>query len=108
MASDQKFVDFVTDQIDYPGEIVARKLFGEYSMYADGKLFGLICDNKVFIKPTQAGQDFIGNVTELPPYPGAKPSFLIQDKIEDREWFSKLVKVTVEELPNPKPKRKKK
>lgn len=108
MASDQKFVDFVTDQIDYPGEIVARKLFDEYGMYADGKLFGLICDNKVFIKPTQAGQDFIGSVTAMPPYPGAKPSFLTQDKIEDREWFSKLVKVTVEELPNPKPKRKKK
>lgn len=108
MASDQNFVDFVTGQIDYAGEIMARKLFGEYGIYAEGKLFGLVCDNKVFIKPTQAGKEFIGDVTELPPYPGAKPSFLIQEELEDRDWFSELVRITVEELPAPKPKKKKK
>lgn len=31
MASDQKFVDFVVDQIDLPEEITFKKMFGEYS-----------------------------------------------------------------------------
>lgn len=108
MASNQKFVDFVTDQIKRAGEISAKKMFGEYGIYSDGKMFGLICDNKLFIKPTKSGREFIGKVVESPPYPGAKPSFLIGDKIEDSEWLSKLVRISLKELPEAKPKSKKK
>ncbi len=107
MASDQNFVDFVLDQIKNAGAVTAKKMFGEYGLYADEKLFGLICDNKLFIKPTNSGRDFIGNVLESPPYEGAKPSFLIEDKLEDSEWLSELVKLSIKELPLPKPKKKK-
>jgi TfoX/Sxy family transcriptional regulator of competence genes len=105
MPSDQKFVDFVIDQIKNAGEISSKKMFGEYGVYADGKLFGLICDNKLFIKPTESGRKFIGVVVEAPPYEGAKPSFLIEDKIEDRGWLSELVRISLKELPDPKPKK---
>lgn len=108
MASDQNFVDFVIDQIQNTGTITAKKMFGEYGMYSDGKLFGVICDNKLFIKPTVQGREFIGNPTELPAYVGAKPSFLIEEKIEDNEWLSQLVKITLDHLPEPKIKKKKK
>lgn len=107
MASDPNFVDFIVEQIDNAGAISAKKMFGEYALYSGEKLFALICDNKLFIKPTQAGRTFIGEVVEAPPYPGAKPSFLIEDKIEDRTWLSELVKLSVQELPLPKPKKKK-
>ena len=107
MASNQNFVDFVLEQINNAGEITAKKMFGEYGIYADGKMFAAVCDNKLFIKPTVAGRAFIGEVVEAPPYPGAKPSFLIEDKIEDRTWLSELVRITVKELPEPKPKKKK-
>jgi TfoX/Sxy family transcriptional regulator of competence genes len=50
MASDQNFVDFVMEQIKNAGEITAKKMFGEYGIYADRKLFGLICDNKLFTR----------------------------------------------------------
>ena len=106
MASDQNFVDFVMEQIKNVGEITAKKMFGEYGIYADGKLFGLICDNKLFIKPTISGREFIGDVVEAPPYEGAKPSFLIEEKIEDSSWLSKLIRISLKELPPPKPKKK--
>ena len=67
-----------------------------------------MCDDKLFIKPTETGRAFIGNVVEAPPYPGAKPSLLIDDKLEDHEWLSELVRITLKELPPPKPKKKKK
>jgi TfoX/Sxy family transcriptional regulator of competence genes len=105
MASGINFVDFVLEQIKNSGEITAKKMFGEYGIYSDGKLFGLICDNKLFIKPTNSGRKFIGNVVEAPPYEGAKPSFLIEDKIEDSEWLSELVRISLNELPAPKPKK---
>ena len=107
MASDQDFVDFVLEQIKNAGEITAKKMFGEYSIYANGKIFGLICDNKLYIKPTISGREFIGNVVEAPPYEGAKTSFLIEDKIEDSDWISELVRISLKELPAPKPKKKK-
>ncbi|MGL4631722.1 MAG: TfoX/Sxy family protein [Leadbetterella sp.] len=106
MASDQNFVDFVIEQIQNEGTISAKKMFGEYGMYSDGKLFGVICDNKLFIKPTIKGREFIGTPTELPPYEGAKPSFLIEDEIEDSKWLSSLIKITLADLPEPKKKKK--
>jgi TfoX/Sxy family transcriptional regulator of competence genes len=108
MASDKKFVEYVVDQLEHVGTITSKSMFGEYVVYSDGKLFGLICDNKLFIKPTPGGRAFIKNVVEAPPYPGAKNSFLIEEKLEDREWISELVRISVKELPEPKPKKPKK
>jgi TfoX/Sxy family transcriptional regulator of competence genes len=105
MASDQNFVDFVLEQIKNAGEVTAKKMFGEYGIYSDGKLFGMICDNKLFVKPTSSGREFIANVIEAPPYEGAKPSFLIEDKIEDSDWLSELIRLSVNELPSPKQKK---
>lgn len=34
-------------------------------------------------------------------------SFLIEDKIEDREWLSQLIRITSNELPEPKQKKNK-
>lgn len=102
MASDQNFVDFVTAQIQNIGTITAKKMFGEFGIYCNGKIFGVICDNKLFIKPTIQGRQFIGNPIELPAYEGAKPSFLIEDKVEDSKWLSELVKITSDNLPAPK------
>ncbi|MCP9764005.1 TfoX/Sxy family protein [Lacihabitans soyangensis] len=107
MASEPNFVDFVLEQIKNSGEISTKKMFGEYGIYSDGKLFGLICDNKLFIKPTNSGRKFIGNVVEAPPYDGAKPSFLIEENVEDSEWLSELVRISLVELPAPKQKKKK-
>ena len=107
MASNQDFVDFIVEQIKNVGKITIKKMFGEYGIYAEGKLFGLICDNKLFIKPTISGREFIGNVVEEPPYEGAKASFLVEDKIEDSEWLSELVRITVQELPASPVKKKK-
>jgi TfoX/Sxy family transcriptional regulator of competence genes len=108
MASDLSFVEFIVDQIQDAGVITFRKMFGEYAIYCDGKVTALICDNQLFIKPTEAGRTFIGNPVEAPPYPGAKNSFLIEDQIDDREWISHLVRITAKELPEPKLKKKKK
>ena len=108
MASDLSFVEFVVDQMENDGTITYRKMFGEYAVYCNGKVVALICDNRLFIKPTEGGRSFIGDVVEAPPYPGAKMSFLIEDKLEDREWLSHLVRITAKELPEPKPKKKKK
>lgn len=107
MASDLEFVKFVVDQMGSAGKISYRKMFGEYALYCNGKVVALICDNQLFVKPTNPGKAFIGDAVEAPPYPGAKPSFLIGDEIEDADWLSTLVTLTERSLPTPKPKKKK-
>ena len=102
MASEQKFVDFIMGQIDFSAHITNKKMFGEYGLYFDNKLFGLVCDNKLFIKPTPSGRAFINEVVEASPYSGAKPSFLIEEKLDDKQWLRKLIEITVNELPEPK------
>lgn len=108
MATDKDMIEYVVEQINDTGEITYLKMFGEYGIYSDGKIFGLVCDNKLYLKPTSAGREFIKNVVEAPPYPGAKNYFLIEDELDNSEWLSQLVRVTVAELPAPKPKKKKK
>lgn len=97
MASEQSFVDFLLEHIDNAGEITAKLMFGDHALYSDGKIFGLIHNNKLYIKPTELGRKFIGDVVEVPTHPGSKPNFLIEDdKIKDKEWISKLVRITVQ------------
>jgi TfoX/Sxy family transcriptional regulator of competence genes len=105
MASEQRNVDFVLEQMSAAGNVSARKMFGEYAIYCAGKLVALFCDDQLFMKPTDAGRALLRNVKEAPPYPGAKPYFLISgDQCEDGEWLSELVGVTERALPMPKPK----
>lgn len=109
MASKQATVDFIADQIANAGVITSRKMFGEYALYCDTKVVAFICDDQLFVKPTTAGRKFIGDVTEAPAYPGSKMYFLIEgDMWDDREWLSELIQQTADELPFPKPKKKKK
>ena len=98
MASDQGFAEFVADQLSGPCTVTFKKMFGEYGLYADGTFIGVICDNQLFIKPTEGGRQFIGDPVEAPPYPGAKLSFLIEGQIEDPEWVGELVRITAREL----------
>jgi TfoX/Sxy family transcriptional regulator of competence genes len=107
MSSDQSFVDFIVEQMADAGTISYKKMFGEYGVYCNGKIVALVCDNRLFVKPTSGGRTFIGNATEAPAYPGAKPSFLIEDKLEDSEWLSELITISYKELPQPKPKKRK-
>ena len=108
MATKQSTADYLADQMSAAGTIRTRKMFGEYAVYCNEKVVALICDEQLFVKPTVAGRDFVGSVTEAPPYPGAKPHFLIDgDRCEDREFLSALIQKTEAELPEPKAKRRK-
>lgn len=106
MASDLHFVEYVCDQIGAAGKVSSRKMFGEYAIYCDGKVVALVCDNQCFVKPTAAGRKLLGAVTEAPPYPGAKPHFLVAGQLDDAGLMSQLVRQTAAELPAPKPKPK--
>jgi DNA transformation protein and related proteins len=108
MSSQKSNVDYLMEQLAGAGAVSARAMFGEYAFYCDSKVVALFCDDQLFVKPTKAGLAFLGTAEQGPPYPGAKPHFLISgEKWDDAEWLSALVRLTAAELPVPKPKKKK-
>lgn len=109
MGSKQEIADYIVGQISEAGIVYARKMFGEYGLYYDAKMIAIIADDQLFLKPTEAGRNFIGEVEEGAPYPGAKPWLLIpEERWEDAPWLTELAKVTAAALPLPKPKAPKK
>ena len=102
MATNPNIVGYLVEQMAGAGTVSARKMFGEYGVYCDGKMIALICNDQLFVKPSKAGRQHVGEVTEAPPYKGAKPCFLIPaERWDDREWLSRLVQVSAAELPAP-------
>ena len=106
MASSHDFAIYVCDQMSLAGNITYKKMFGEYGIYCAGKLFGSICDNQVFMKPTSATDRLLPTAQRLPPYNGAKPHILLEE-LDDKEFLAELITASCVELPMPKPKKKK-
>ena len=104
MASDASFVEYVVDQMSDAGHITSRPMFGEYAIYCDAKVVALVCDNQLFVKPTAAGRAELETVVEAPPYPGAKPYFLIEAELEMPPVMVAVIRATARELPAPRPK----
>lgn len=105
MASNADFVQYIVDQCCGAGEIAVKKMFGDYGIYCDGKIFGLICDDRFYLKPTEAGRALLRKEELLPPYEGAKDYFYIAD-VDDRDYLSALVRETCKALPEPKKRKK--
>jgi len=106
MATNPDFMTYLVQQIRCPQPIRTIKMMGEYCVYYDNKVVALVCDNQLFMKDTTAGRDFLGEVDLAPAYPGSK-LFLVVDDLENIEKLSRLVEITADALPLPKPKKPK-
>ena len=87
MASNFDFVQYIADQCSGAGEITVKKMFGDYGIYCDGKISGLICDDCFYLKPTEEVRPLMRVVDMRPPYEGAKDDFYIAD-VDDRDYLS--------------------
>lgn len=105
MASSNSTIEYILEQTSGAGKMTAKKMFGEYGLYCDGKIVAFVCDDQLFLKPTDAGKAFLGEYEEKPPYPGAKLYLYIPgDQWEDSEWLSELIQISADALPMTKKK----
>ena len=108
MASQQATVDRLLERLAGAGRVVAKKMFGEYCVYLDDKPIALVCDDRLYLKPTASGRMLLPDATEGPPYPGAKPHLIVPASVwDDREAMARLARATFDELPVPKPRKRK-
>jgi DNA transformation protein len=106
MATSQRTIDFLLDQLDTVPGVRVRKMFGEYALYCGEKVVGLVCDDQLFVKITAPGKALVGKrYAEGFAYPGAKASILVgAGDLDDHERLAELIRITATALPSPKPK----
>ena len=98
MASSAEYLDYVLDLLRYVPEVTVRKMMSEYLLYAQGRLFGGVYDDRFLVKDTPASRAALP-VRQVP-YEGASPMRLVD--IEDADAAAALVAAMLPQLPQRK------
>ncbi|TSD47888.1 TfoX/Sxy family protein [Rhodococcus sp. KBS0724] len=108
MGTSQETVARILEQLE-PLDVRARAMFGEYGLYCDEKVVGLICGDVLFVKPTEVGAEFGSDADLAPPYPGAKPYYRVpEERFHDVDRLHAFIQRTADALALPKKKSPKK
>src|SRR5690606_9440273 len=70
MATDPQFLQYVLEQAGLGAALAARRMFGEYGFYLDGRFVAVAADNQLLLKPTAEARALLPDASEAPPYPG--------------------------------------
>lgn len=107
MSTEKATITHLTDLLAPAGTVTARAMFGEYGLYVDGKIFALVCDDTLFLKPLPEIAQFLPEAEMAPPYPGAKDHYAVTGDLDTPERVVAAVRLMAELLPAPKPKKPK-
>lgn len=102
MATSTETHDYIVDNLSRAGDISTRKMMGEYLIYFQGKLVGNICDNCLYLKPTDSVLRLLPDAERDYPYDGSKTLMVVVDNVENTEQMSEVLHAMYEELPAPK------
>lgn len=105
MASSREYLEFILGQLSGLEEITHRAMMGEYILYYRGKVIGGIYDDRLLVKPVPAVVSRMPEALRELPYEGARPMLLVGN-VDDREFLTELIGAMDEELPAPKPKKR--
>lgn len=106
MASSKGYLDYILEQLSDLEDITYRSMMGEYMLYYKGKIIAYICDDRLLVKPVKAAKNLLPDAPMESPYQGAKDMLLVEE-VDDRRFLKELFPAMYEELPMPKPKKKK-
>ena len=77
-----------------------RAMFGEYALYAEGKVVALVCDDQLYVKIVPASAELEKICEKDSPYPGAKPHYVIEeDRLSEMEDLPEILFDIAKSLP---------
>ena len=106
MASSKEYLQFISEQLSELEGIDYRAMMGEYIIYYRGKIVGGIYDDRLLVKPVKAAVSLMPSAAYELPYEGAKEMLLVEN-VDDKDFLTALFNAMYDELPSPKPKKKK-
>lgn len=106
MASSKDYLDYILEKLSGLEDIRYRAMMGEYILYYREKVVGGIYDDRFLIKNVKSARGRMPDASLERPYEGAKEMLLVEN-VEDKEFLTGLFKAIYDDLPAPKPKKKK-
>ena len=106
MSSSKTYLDFILDQLSDLEDISYRAMMGEFIIYYRGKIVGGIYDDRLLVKAVPAAITYMPDASYELPYQGAKEMLLVEE-VDNKTFLSGLLNAMFDELPMPKPKKKK-
>ena len=106
MASSKEYLDFILEQVSELDNISYKSMMGEFIIYYKGKIIGGIYDDRLLVKPVQSAINYMPNAVYELPYDGAKEMLLVDD-VDNKDFLIGLFDAMYDNLPAPKPKKKK-
>jgi TfoX/Sxy family transcriptional regulator of competence genes len=79
MATSKDTAEFIQSKLRHPDRILTKRMFGEFGLYADGKMVAVICDDRFYVKVAPASAELEDQCEKGEPYPRAKPHYLIDE-----------------------------
>lgn len=102
MPTQKETVQHILEQLA-PLNVRSRAMFGGYTVYCDEKPVALVCNDVLFVKPTEISEEYLAEEHLAPPYQGAKDHYGVpEERIADTEWLQEFVQRTADLLPVPK------
>lgn len=79
MSTRKETVEFILEKLGEPKRFSVRAMFGEYALYADGKVVALVCNDQLYVKilPQSAELEDICDKDEA--YPGSKKFYVVEE-----------------------------
>ena len=106
MASSKEYLDLILEQVSELDNVSYKAMMGEFIIYYKGKIIGGIYDDRLLVKPVQSAISYMPNAVYEFPYDGAKKMLLVDD-VDNKEFLIGLFDAMYDDLPAPKPKKKK-
>ena len=106
MASSKEYLDFILEQVSELDNVSYKAMMGEFIIYYNGKIIGGIYDDRFLVKPVKSAIALMPNAKYELPYDGAKEMLLVED-VDNKEFLIGLFDAMYDDLPAPKPKKKK-
>lgn len=106
-ATTKEYRDYIAENLERAGDVRFRPMMGEYCVYIRDRVAGLLCDNSLFLKDTPSMAALLPEAETAYPYEGSRTLMRIVPDVEDVPRMAEILAVLYEELPEAKPKRKK-
>ena len=79
MTTQKETIEFILDTLVDKKIFTARAMFGEYAVYAHGKVVGLVCNDQLYVKILPASHELEHVCEKDTPYPGARAYYLVEE-----------------------------
>lgn len=78
MSTQKETVEFILEKLG-DKRFTVRAMFGEYALYANGKVVALVCDDLLHVKITPESAALERVCEKGEPYPGARPHYIVEE-----------------------------